>query len=75
MAQLATELASKLGGVEKTLEALAEKQRHHMHSMLWAQFAAAGLSGGDPDAISAKNADWMLEEWIKRWDTPAGDGQ
>jgi hypothetical protein len=74
--QLATELAAKLGGVEKTLEALAEKQRRHMHSMLWAQFAAGALA--DPNvcaADAAEIADAMLEEWTSRFEESGDDAE
>lgn len=69
VAQLATELASKLGGVEKTLDALAEKQRVHLHSMLWAQFATGASADSSVCAVDAAEfADQLLEEWISRFE-------
>jgi hypothetical protein len=71
-----------MSGVVPTLDELDAAyaaQRVHKHSMLWAQFAASYLpTSGIPEKAAlraAEAADAMLEEWIKRWDTPAGVDQ
>ena len=53
--------------------AQAEKQRVHLHSMLWAQFATAGAAAGLANSIvyaadAAEFADELLEEWISRFE-------
>ena len=60
-AQKAKEVAAK--------DVLADAQRVHKHSMLWAGFAAGALA--DPNVCAedaAEIADELLEEWISRFE-------
>jgi len=67
-------LLDEVKGTAEALDKIGERARREMHSVLWAQFAAAAMqvtSGFDVWSMarnSAVYADEMLAEWKKRWE-------